>query len=204
MPDQPNYYAVIPADVRYSDLTANAKLLYGEISALCNRDGYCWANNSYFSKLYGVSTGTVSRWISQLENAGFIRSEVIRNDKKEVVARHIFINTLCAKLDIPYTQKCDEPMRKIVKDNNTSSNNTSINKVRRFQKPTVEQVKEYAIERGCHNFDAEYFVDYWESRGWKRGGDSIKDWKALFRNWVKRDNNKGSDDGSDSEYADLF
>lgn len=64
--EKPSFYAVIPADVRYADITPNAKLLYGEITALCSKEGYCWAGNSYFANLYQVDNRTVSRWINEL------------------------------------------------------------------------------------------------------------------------------------------
>lgn len=76
------YYAVIPSAVRYNDeLPPNAKLLYGELTALCDRDGYCWATNDYFAELYHVAAGTVSRWVSMLEKLGFIRTEMAATDK---------------------------------------------------------------------------------------------------------------------------
>lgn len=68
-----SYYAIIPASVRYDKkLCPNAKLLYGEITALCNEKGYCWATNSYFSGLYGVSNRSIVNWINELEQAGHI------------------------------------------------------------------------------------------------------------------------------------
>lgn len=58
----PAYYAVIPATIRYdSRISANAKLLYGEITALCNEKGFCWATNGYFSELYNVSSRSIQR-----------------------------------------------------------------------------------------------------------------------------------------------
>jgi len=75
---KPNYYAVIPAEVRYSkNLTPNAKLLYAEITALSQKDGACWASNKYFSNLYNVSAVTISRWISSLVENNFINREIV-------------------------------------------------------------------------------------------------------------------------------
>ena len=64
MCEQPNYYAILPAFVRYDkDLPANARLLYGELTALTNKKGYCFASNNYFAPLYGVTTQEISKWI---------------------------------------------------------------------------------------------------------------------------------------------
>lgn len=73
--NHPSYYAIIPASVRYNNcLCPNAKLMYGEITALSNKHGYCYASNSYFSELYQKSEVSVSKWIQQLEEQGYIFS----------------------------------------------------------------------------------------------------------------------------------
>ena len=62
MKNKKNYFAVIPAPVRYSEkLQPNAKLMFGEITALANDSGYCYASNEYFSKLYGVTKTSISK-----------------------------------------------------------------------------------------------------------------------------------------------
>lgn len=120
-----NYYAIIPATVRYSkELKANEKLLYGEITALSNRNGYCYAQNRYFADLYSVSIETVSRWLSNLQKCGFIHMEVKRNENKEVIARYIYIVDVPShqKNQYPYPQKSQEGIDENVKENNTSLN----------------------------------------------------------------------------------
>ena len=88
-----SYYAIIPANVRYNEkLTANAKLLFGEITALTNEKGFCWASNEYFSNLYNVSKRSISTWISQLEKEGFVKLEFeIDKGSKNVNVRKIMI-----------------------------------------------------------------------------------------------------------------
>lgn len=109
-----SYYAVIPADVRYdTNLTANAKLLYAEITALANHNGYCWATNEYFANLYQLSERTISRLISSLEKEGYLNVEI---DKSQGNKRKIFLNLSSKKAidknDNSYGQNCPPPMDK--------------------------------------------------------------------------------------------
>ena len=121
---QKSYYAIIPANVRYdNDLTPNAKLLYGEITALCNEKGYCWASNNYFAELYKVSKKSISKWINQLMQKGYIKSQIIyKEGSKSIEERRLYIST-------PMEEKFHTPMEEKVKDNNTYINNTNNNAV---------------------------------------------------------------------------
>lgn len=89
----PNYYAIIPAAVRYDPaLPGRAPLLYGELTALAGAAGYCWASNGYFAKLYGVSGNTIRTWLAALEQAGHIIREDVRDpDTNQILERRIWI-----------------------------------------------------------------------------------------------------------------
>jgi len=90
---QKSYYAVLPANVRYDkNITPNAKLLYAEITALCNDKGYCWAGNAYFAELYGVTKTSILNWISNLQKNGYVDVQLIyKENSKEIQSRHISI-----------------------------------------------------------------------------------------------------------------
>ena len=68
----------------------------------------------------------------------------------------------------------------------------------RFRRPTVDEVRAYCQER--HNsVDAEQFVDYYESTGWRVGRNPMKDWKACVRTWErKRAYRCANDDDNDA------
>lgn len=88
--ERPNYYAILPANVRYDKrLSANAKLLYCEISALANVKGYCYASNNYFSELFSVDSRSVQRWLYNLKDYGYITMDF--DDNKDLRTRKIFI-----------------------------------------------------------------------------------------------------------------
>lgn len=88
---KPNYYTILPADVRYcNNICANAKILYTEIVALSHHEYKCQDTNRHFAELYGVSTVSISKWVSQLINEGFIKSEIIyKEGTKEVIGRNL-------------------------------------------------------------------------------------------------------------------
>ena len=91
--DNPNYYAIIPANVRYDKrLSANAKLLYGEITALSNKNGICFATNQYFANLYGLSSMSISRLIKSLKDNGYINTLITyKKGTNEIDKRYIQI-----------------------------------------------------------------------------------------------------------------
>jgi len=178
MKEKPNYYAILPAEVRYSkDLTPNAKLLYAEITALCNMNGKCTASTQYFCRLYEVSRGAVQNWLKMLDDNGYINRTVIyKQGTKEIMHRYINLK--------------DKGSINISTDNTniniTNTNLTDSNKKAFFKKPTLDEVKNYCILRK-NNIDAQAFIDFYESKGWQIGKEKMKSWKACVRTWESRE-----------------
>ena len=174
---KPNYYAILTSEVRYNqNLTPNAKLLYAEITALINMNGVCFASNNYFAKLYGKTKTTVSKWVSELAKEGFVEvSFTYKEGSKEIDNRYI-------KIIGGIDKEGSTPLVKNLKDNTTivNTNTTYSNK-----KPSVEEIKDYCIERN-NGIDAEQFFDFYESKGWLVGKTKMKNWKASIRTWEKR------------------
>ena len=188
--DKPNYYAVIPAEVRYSKkLTPNAKLLYAEITALCNMNGKCTASTQYFCRLYEVSRGAVQNWLKMLDENGYIdRTVIYKQGSKEIMHRYIKL--------------VDKPSIKICTDNTniniTNTNLTDSNKKAPFKKPKLDEVKNYCILRK-NNIDAESFIDFYESKNFMIGKNKMKDWKACIRTWERREIKKTTMSKLDSQ-----
>ena len=152
-PSAPNLMAWIPARVRYDDrLPPNAKLLYGEIAALTNAYGYCWATNGYFAKLYGFAPKTVSELICTLRDAGYIKVEIekVTSDRRANV-RRIWLVNVAPVVDggIPflgdtYPPKKGDGIPQKGEQNNTSRNN----KTPIAPKDVLERIDAYAGEDG--------------------------------------------------------
>ena len=126
--ESPTYYAIIPANVRYdNELSDREKLLYGEITALCNKTGECWASNEYFSKLYNITTRSIRTSISNLVKKGYLERKVFyKKGSKEIEKR---VLTLGKNSSLPLGKILPNPQEKFFPDNNININNTSINNI---------------------------------------------------------------------------
>lgn len=62
--------------------------------------------------------------------------------------------------------------------------NISTPKPPRFVPPTIDEVKAYCEERK-NGIDPQSFMDFYTSKGWKIGSNSMKDWRAAVRNWER-------------------
>jgi len=178
MKEKPNYYAILTAEVRYSKaLTPNAKLLYAELTALCNMNGKCTASTEYFCRLYEVSRVSIQKWLKNLEDNNHIRRvNIYKQGSKEILTRVITL--------------VNNPSKEKLTDNTniniTNTNLTDSNKKALFKKPTLDEVKNYCILRK-NNIDSEAFIDFYESKDWLIGKNKMKDWKACVRTWENRE-----------------
>ena len=138
MEEKPNYYAVIPASVRYDEnLKLGEKMMYGEITSLTFKTGECWASNSYFAELYKVSPQAISKWIKTLEKQKYITIEY--ETKGKLIVKRIIkmvstdIDTVSTTVDRGINHSL-EGYQQEIKENNTSINNTSINNKKKIIK----------------------------------------------------------------------
>ena len=203
--DHRSYYAIIPANVRYDDsLIPSAKLLYGEITALCNEKGYCWASNEYFANQYKVSKPTIQNWLKSLEEKGYIYREVkYKVGSKEIEARYIRI------LGGGHQENLVGGQQEIYQDNNTSFNNTFNNTKEYIRelppskkskaKPIRHKYGEYKnvllSDEQMEKLKTEFPNDYQErierlSEYCESSGKTYKNYLATIRSWARKEKNE--------------
>ena len=74
---------------------------------------------------------------------------------------------------------------KKVESEKTKKKQKTINHIKKFKKPSLIELKEYFLELGEID-DSEIMYDFYESKGWKIGKNSMKCWKSATRNWARR------------------
>lgn len=171
--EQPNYYSVLPATVRYNrNLSDFAKILYSEITCLADKKGYCWASNTYFAELYGKNEATISVTIKALSQEGHVTVFI---DRKATNIRKIYIGSL-EKSKEPHLKNLSSSLEKSKevhsknlissleksKDNNKLNNKNDYSNLKVSKKESKsEKIKSY--DDVIDDFFEELFEPYWNS-----------------------------------------
>lgn len=127
------YYTILPADVRLDKrLLPFERILFSDILTLANKNGYCFASNAYFAKTYGVSTVSVSTWISNLVKYGYLsRTYDYKDNTKKMERRRLYVKedfmTYKSRLNDPHKGDFKEGIKADFKENSINMNNIKNN-----------------------------------------------------------------------------
>ena len=156
-----NYYAILPASVRYAkNIPAAAKLFYAEITALTNAAGYCYASNKYFTELYEISERTIRNWLAVLKDEKLITIQILKDAKGQVKERRIYLVSPAANnCPTPTAENYRTPGAKNCRYNSIEVNtiDSFINNNKAGSKNLNKELKEKFIEF----YDAEKPAPYY-------------------------------------------
>ena len=184
--EKPWYYAILPATIRYAeDLTELQKLLYAEITALAQANGYCYASNSYFANLYKKTSKRISSTIQDMAKKWYLE---VRQNKEWWWSREIYLgeiknirksfkipaNPIPLETDTPIPEKKEGaiPLETDTLSHSTGNiiiqdNTTSVNRV---EEPTAPTPSEKNIEFIHWMRDTEirgkFYISVWNEKTW--------------------------------------
>ena len=183
----------IPREIWLEErLSALEKVILLEVDSLDNGEG-CWAGNDYLAEFCQCSERKVSDTVSKLTRMGYLK--VISFD-----GRRRFLSSCVAEKVRETSRKCEAQSQKVraININNNINNNSitltsntyrgktrGIEENETFTKPTLDELQRVITDKG-YDVDAEEFLAFYDSNGWKVGKNPMKSWKSALVTWHKR------------------
>jgi len=194
--------------VKKSEIPANAKYLALYLGTFMNHEqDIAWPSMERISYETGLAKNTCRKWIGWLHDNKWL--SVARNSKPhhgpggiqyhnqyqiclpDLIKRGVEKLPPSLKGGANDEQRGVNERPKGGREMTPNNNRITINNNRRFKPPTLKEVGEYCESRN-NGIDPQNFIDHYETNGWMRGKNKIKDWKACVRTWEK--NNKPKPD----------
>ena len=191
---QPKFIPYYP-ELTKMNLTDTAIILFGFIDFyLRDASKKFYFSNEDLSKIINKNESTITSALKELKNIGYINIYYkiksgggrIRFIKLQELENHIL------KTCVSSVSKLGKPnFPYIVNNNKIKENKIKENKRMPFQKPSIQEVKDYCKYNDIY-IDAERFWNYYESKGWLVGKSPMKNWHSAIANWKKNnfDTNK--------------
>ena len=184
-------------DDNFMSLSSSAQALYLHLSMSADDDGFCnQVSLSMFkahASVQDLEALLEKRFIYQFENGVIVikhwrMANALRKDRYTPTSFQDELHQLGIKKNGSYTwlpNGCQMVAEGLPQDSIGKVSLGKVNNNGRFKPPTLEEVKLYCSERS-NKIDPEYFLDYYETRGWKLSkGQPMKDWKAAVRTWER-------------------
>lgn len=214
---------VIDTD-RFCEMPVSARLLYYELGMRGDDEGF--VQNP---KRIMLTTGTTVDDLKVLAAKGYVilfDSGVLvitHWQKNNFIQKDRFHETTCLaekaqiqttdskiyellpsgnKLDTPCIRTVSDLEAQIRLDKTRKEERARAPSSRRFTPPSVDEVAAYCRERG-NAVDAQRFVDFYASKGWKVGNAGMRDWHAAVRNWERQDNTKNGGGKNGGNYDGI-
>lgn len=200
-------------------VSANAQLLFHTLLAINNKcvwEEWFSRTNVSLSGRMGISEKAFIRARNELKQLGLI--DFVSSKKRGTCTKYCILyntNDSTKEVQRKYKGSTKEVQRADINRYKTETEikkdiSDDISKKTRtiFRLPTVEEVKDYCQQRG-NQVDAEYFVDFYQSKNWMVGKNKMKDWKACVRTWernnrqaqpARRESNNGFHNFEQREY----
>lgn len=199
----------IPADIwEDQGLTLQEKVILAEIVSFTKNGKECYISNAKIAEILGLQ-------LRQAENIFYslVDRNVVRTSRFDGKNRYVELvegwqqnamqtrnrvrgrlaaectddsqqNATQARNRVRHTISTDTTYPPILES--TDKNLQKGKNVKRFVKPTYDELKAYANEIGFFPFDPQAFLDHYDSNGWKVGRTSMKDWHAALRTWKRK------------------
>ena len=163
-----------------SDPTVNA--IYMMISAKMDEDAA-----KYSEKSAKKSDAAQKRWSKSKAKA----SEEVQVDADAMQTDADGCNSMQVDAD---AMQCNANDAKYIYKYNSKETHSKewVKKAASQQPPSIEDVRSFARDEGLSGFNADAFWNFYESKGWKIGGDDMADWRSAARCWHARDRNKST------------
>ena len=193
----------------FLDMPRSTRLLYYDLNLDADDDGFVDKYKSIM-RLTGASEDDLKLLIAKsfiipFENGLIVikhwrMNNLIRSDRYKPTVYQEEKKQLQLKENGSYTKTTigipndnqSEPQYSIGKDSiveeskdKEEGEQVATSSVKRFVKPTLEDIKQYCSER-ANEINPQQFFDFYESKGWKVGNQPMKDWKACVRTWEQR------------------
>ena len=196
-----NYYVIIPEKILHNNkLSPFARLIYGELLALANINGFAWISNKKLAEKYDVTTRTITQAVSALEAENLLMTKLIyKPNSKEVERREIYFNApmennfmgVSKKSSIPYRKNLLYPIEKNFQDNNTvnntinnNNNNSDIQELINFYEGNFGVINQFTVDNVTNDLS-----DYGKElvlEAMKRSATNGKQYgyvRGILKNW---------------------